>query len=127
MQPGAAGTRSSGAAHGHGALWKPKAKAGQTHRRNVHEMDTTPGWGIADQFSMAAGMALARERQFPPCWQGEGRAGQAAGLRPSEVSCLSFPSQERSSISSCKWLAGPWPHGPNAVPGVGTAAAVGHC
>lgn len=39
---------SLGAAHSHGALWKPKAKSGQRHRGSIHEMEVTPHWGITD-------------------------------------------------------------------------------
>lgn len=82
VQPGAAGTRSLGAAHGHGASWKPKAKGGQTHRRNIREMDTTPSLGITDQFPAVA------------------------GLGPGEVSCLGFPSRETGSGAASTGVKG---------------------
>lgn len=47
--------------------WKRNPKASQTHRRNAHEMDTTPILGITDQFPMVAGVASAEERRFSPC------------------------------------------------------------
>lgn len=95
---------SLGAAHGHGASWKAKAKSGQSH---IHEMEVTPSWGITDLFPMTAELDLTKQRWFLPCWQGQ--AGWVNGFGPGEFSSLSFPCQEReqSSPSSYKGLAGP--------------------
>lgn len=34
-------------------------------------MEVTPRWGITDQFPMAAGLDLTKEKWFLPCWQGQ--------------------------------------------------------
>lgn len=86
---------SLGAAHGRGALWKVKAKSGQSHRGSSHEMEVTPSGGITDLFPMTAGQDWTKERWFLPCWQGQ--AGWETGFGPGELSSLSFPSQERGA------------------------------
>lgn len=68
-------------AAGHCGSQKQKVAKAMFGWPNLHETDVTPSLGITDQFPTAAAVALARERQFLPYWQGQGRAGGWTGAR----------------------------------------------
>lgn len=63
--------KSSGAAHGHGALWKPKAKGGQIHRSSVGQAERTGNhgpipygsWGGFDQEETGIKSNLSKSRE----------------------------------------------------------------